>query len=96
MNVLLNVVFLVSFSGVSPATFNGRSSYVQYSNTVIDTGRSFEIKLRLRTRATSGIVFHMAGSGSPFANYMTLELLKTGALQLKYVICVFNLPTVRA
>ena len=35
----------------------------------------------------------MAASGSPIANYMTLELLKTGALQLKYVMCVSSLPT---
>ena len=84
--VLISKYFNYFIIGVSPATFNGRSSYVQYSNTVIDTSRSFEIKFRLRTRATSGIVFHMAASGSPFANYMTLELLKTGALQLKYVI----------
>ena len=70
--------------GVSPATFNGRSSYVQYSNTVIDTSRLFEIKLKLRTRATSGIVFHMAGLGAPFASYLTLEILGTGALQLRY------------
>ncbi len=73
----------VSVVGVSPATFNGQSSYIRYANTLTGSDRKWEVGFRLRTRATSGVVLHVAALGAPFAPHLSLEMLKSGALQLK-------------
>lgn len=70
-------------AGLSPATFDGKASYVQYGHS-IDLARKLSlVSMKLRSRQTTGVIFHMNGAGNRSDNYITLQMVN-GSLLLHF------------
>ena len=74
-------------AGVSPATFDGKTSYVQYGHSVDPSRTLSVVSMRLRSRQASGVVFYLGGVANRSDNHVTLQMVN------RSLVLHFNLGT---